>query len=721
MRNSLTRFLARGLKAVPLLLVVCSGCARKANDASDVEVEVVRGNLAFGSFQPVPLPGPAPSPLSLNFNTQMQLLTDGTVIVNDGAQQTNWWRLTPDNNGKYESGSWKQIASSHFARAVGVSVVLPDGRYLIGGGEYLAGVDPSYVDIYDSALDTWTLSQPMPKPIGDTASSILPNGQFYCSSLSGPETFFFNPTTNAWTAGPKIGTGGNGDEKGWLLMQTGKILDMFDVYSVFDPGKGTWSPARQALGVSLITSAAAGSTEIGPLLQLYSGKVLQLGAAGHKDATGKFISDTGATGIYDPVADTWTRGPDAPTGLQWGDTSATVLINGHVLHAPSDQITAGGNAPNLFEQDFSPGGSFLAVDSTTTNQLFMFLQLPNGQVLVADSAHGLRTYTPSGLQQGAVASARPTITSISAPSAGVFTLNGTQLNGLTTGSMFGDDRNNATNFPIVFLTDTAGHRFYARSFGFNQMAPLPGAAGSCKFTLPVGLPNGTYQVQVSANGIESSNKVPLTVSGTHVVSFASFSGKSPPPNESFSWVVTISQPAPAGGTLVNLTSDDSRVVTVPASVTIQTGNTSTFATVTGRGFGRAHITATIASNSQFIPASSVFGWDVNSVFEHQGANVDTSFIGPTATTSTWTVNITPPAPSDVGVTVTLASSPGTAASTPTSVVIPPNSPSATFTVSRGSTPTGGLGTITASLLNSSKSNWIETYNPVFTEALTPGF
>ena len=38
------------------------------------------------------------------------LLTDGTVMVHD-AGGSNWWKLTPDQNGSYVNGTWSQLAS----------------------------------------------------------------------------------------------------------------------------------------------------------------------------------------------------------------------------------------------------------------------------------------------------------------------------------------------------------------------------------------------------------------------------------------------------------------------------------------------------------------------------------------------------------------------------------------------------------------------------------
>ena len=38
------------------------------------------------------------------------LLTDGTVMF-QGNGLSDWWKLTPDNNGSYLNGTWTQLAN----------------------------------------------------------------------------------------------------------------------------------------------------------------------------------------------------------------------------------------------------------------------------------------------------------------------------------------------------------------------------------------------------------------------------------------------------------------------------------------------------------------------------------------------------------------------------------------------------------------------------------
>src|SRR5262245_50666238 len=94
------------------------------------------------------------------------LLTDGTVLVQD-AGFPYWWRLTPDAFGSYVNGTWSQIASlpATYSPLYHSSAVLPDGRLIIEGGEYLLSLDqtrlvPTWTNkgaIYDPIANTWTM------------------------------------------------------------------------------------------------------------------------------------------------------------------------------------------------------------------------------------------------------------------------------------------------------------------------------------------------------------------------------------------------------------------------------------------------------------------------------------------------------------------------------------------------------------------------------------
>jgi hypothetical protein len=79
------------------------------------------------------------------------LLTDGTVLVQDSGFP-DWWRLTPDETGSYVNGTWSEVASlpAGYSPLYHSSAVLPDGRLIIEGGEYLLSDD------HTAFVPSWT-------------------------------------------------------------------------------------------------------------------------------------------------------------------------------------------------------------------------------------------------------------------------------------------------------------------------------------------------------------------------------------------------------------------------------------------------------------------------------------------------------------------------------------------------------------------------------------
>ena len=123
------------------------------------------------------------------------LLTDGTVIAS-AVDAPQWFKLTPDINGSYSSGTWTKIASlpvidgTQYAPLYHSSAVLPDGRVIIMGGEYNGGNTPVWTNmgaIYDPVANTWIAVAPPPGwsyftngtgVIGDSESVVLADGTF---------------------------------------------------------------------------------------------------------------------------------------------------------------------------------------------------------------------------------------------------------------------------------------------------------------------------------------------------------------------------------------------------------------------------------------------------------------------------------------------------------------------------------------------------------------
>jgi hypothetical protein len=132
-----------------------------------------------------------------------------------------------------------------------------------------------------------------------------------------------------------------------------------------------------------------------------------------------------------------TDGPGAtlPDGNVLFDASACVFntpTHFFLYHASSNTITQIPDVPN------APKDTSFAT---------RMLDLPNGQVLFNDGHRKMLVYTAGGKPK---ASWRPSITSLNSTTllpGSTYSLSGKQLAGLDQGTAYGDDVQNATNFP----------------------------------------------------------------------------------------------------------------------------------------------------------------------------------------------------------------------------------------------------------------------------------
>jgi len=144
-----------------------------------------------------------------------------------------------------------------------------------------------------------------------------------------------------------------------------------------------------------------------------------------------------------------------------------------------------------------------------------FLELPTGQLLFTDFSNDVEVFTPAGQPNPAWA---PKITGGSAIQLAhisrgqTYTVKGTQLNGLSQGSAYGDDFQSATNFPLVAIRNKSTHHvFFAKTHDFSSMGVATGnTTVSAQFDVPANAETGASQVYVITNGIRS-NAVGVTV------------------------------------------------------------------------------------------------------------------------------------------------------------------------------------------------------------------
>jgi hypothetical protein len=456
------------------------------------------------------------------------VLTDGSVMLQE-VTSDQWWRLRPDASGNYLNGTYEKtpLAPNGYAPTYPCRAILPDGRMLVEGGEYM-GTNPVPVEtnqgaVYDPVADSWTSVTPPPGAtnIGDRACTVMPNGKLLLASRSGSTMYELDPASMTWTVLTPTGKLNNSNtEENWTLLPDGTILTV-DVRQQgsaerYIPPWLDGSTNGEWISAGKLPTPLSISTEMGPGVLRPDGTVFQAGA-------------TGQNAVYTPPATLFGTGSwqaadpfIAPSGETYGmaDGTASVLPDGHVITIAS---------PGVFQRpslEFSVLGTHTTpLDSqlpdSVNSQISSYspdsVVLPTGQVLATLIGGGEEplippyVFTPTG---AANPQWRPKITTHDDSQQVVnrgatITLTGTQLSGLTQASNYGDDGDSATNFPLVRIVNSETHRVqYARTFGFSEAVAAGKTPQSTQVALPADLDRGAAKLFVVANGIASP---PLSV------------------------------------------------------------------------------------------------------------------------------------------------------------------------------------------------------------------
>ncbi|MGO8795661.1 MAG: hypothetical protein ACLQLC_12635 [Candidatus Sulfotelmatobacter sp.] len=548
----------------------------------------------------------------------MLLLTDGRVLVHSEpncsgctGNYADWYTLTPDSTGSYVNGTWTQVATlpSGYSPLFFGSAVLPDGKVVIEGGEYncthgCTGDWQNKGAIYDPAANTWTsLTVPSTKHIGDAESVVLPDGTWMiadcCALAFGdaafPTYFTFDESTLSFTdiANATDGKNDDFDEEGWTLLPNGNILTV-DAYTsntvltgtnseTYNSTTNTWTTAGSTIEQLWDSNCekGSGSYELGPAVLRPDGTVF---------ATGASDCEAGNTAVYNSTTGTWSAGPNFPIADAANDAPAALEIDGDVIVAGSPYSGTFSSPTSIFEWD---GTNFTEINAppnavnTASYQCHM-LELPNGQIMYTDYSTDVEFFTSSGTYESAW---QPTITSV--PSTLVlgttYTVSGTQLNGLSLGAAYGDDFQDATNWPIVEVVNSTGAVSFLKTHSFSTMGVATGSAVvSAQFDVPATLATGAYTLYAVTNGIPSAG-VPVTVSSTA----GTFSISATPKKATI---------APGGSTNVKITSTvtggfDSKITLSasgqPSGVKVSFNPTS----ITGAGSAAMRIQSTAAAKA----------------------------------------------------------------------------------------------------------------------------
>jgi hypothetical protein len=235
------------------------------------------------------------------------------------------------------------------------------------------------------------------------------------------------------------------------------------------------------------------------------------------DGRAFFMGSTHKTAYYTPSGNTspgsWTAGPDIPGNRGLPDAPAAMMVDGKILFACSPVPSSGNNSPtptywyvfDYLTETYTPINTPQGAASYNDwAQHHVLVNLPNGQVLEATyKTRQYYVYTPGS----PIAAGKPSI--VSYINCDHRMLTGHLFNGISEGTAFNDENQNSSNYPIVQLKN-GSNIYYCRTFNWNSTGVQRGSAlDSVEFAPPAGLPAGTYEVRVIANGFASD---PISVS-----------------------------------------------------------------------------------------------------------------------------------------------------------------------------------------------------------------
>jgi hypothetical protein len=491
-------------------VLVLDGCSRTDWYKLTPDMD---GSYVKGTWSPNSGPGAVASlPASWNYTPQFfgsAVLRDGRVIIEGGEHN-----MFP-NGAIYDpvANTWTFVPAPGFGDSCGLNgtswcsmggpptVVLPDGTFMIGDADY---VGPSPVVHVTPASSSEAL---LPPPYNVFPNSWIPTG-------------FVKHDPNS--------------EEGWTLLPSPPGFP--DLALVLDVNTYAIAHGSSVCGGYNSSELYIGGSFSGTLLpgdwyclgntpdQLYPGynemgpAVLRPGAT----PASWTVFQAGAT-QYTAILGAnfaWNRGPGFPIDssgkqLRMEDGPAALLLNGNVLMmAAPGQITG---HVTFLELTPDPSNVLLQVPGVSySTGLFgnagEMLVLPTGQVMFIPHVNspygsGIEIYTPNNMMYNSAWA--PTISPLGYPkflNAGAKNLliSGTQFNGMSQATAFGDEYQNATNYPLVRLTDGSGDVFYLRTHGHSTMAVATGSAQvSTNFDVSLNVPVGTYCLEVVANGIPS--------------------------------------------------------------------------------------------------------------------------------------------------------------------------------------------------------------------------
>ncbi|MGA7292883.1 MAG: choice-of-anchor D domain-containing protein [Terriglobales bacterium] len=456
----------------------------------------------------------------VNLGAMLQL-RDGRILVHEeqGGNSAAWHILTPDSTGSYINGTWSSgghMQPGYAPWFFGSQVLLDGKTIVVEGGEYNGGrqvwTNRGSVGTISGSTITWTSNSPPDgwTGIGDAESVVLPDGTYMQSNCcTAQNALYAGP--NSWVATGSVNQSSN-DESGFTLLVNNQVLTVDTKHSAncgtnvgsefYDQSTGIWSCGPN-LPVQLYNPS---DEEMGAAVMMYNNQVFQFGG------------NINATAIYDLASNTWSVGPTPANGLDQADGPAALEPNGKVLAMLSPGLFQGGC--QFVEYDPSSGTLANTVNPTNcpadSSYVGHLMILPTGQIMFTDFSGLVEIYTPaSGVVSGVAPTISPITGTIGSPSTNNV-LSGSQLNGLSENNAYGDDYQGSTDYPLVVLAPVSSPNtvYYATTHDETTHSIAPGTSNSTEFDVPSGLPTGTYDLYLIANGIQSNAVTVDVVPGT---------------------------------------------------------------------------------------------------------------------------------------------------------------------------------------------------------------
>ena len=245
------------------------------------------------------------------------LLPNGQVLVAGGSTQ-----CVPHNTAElYDpvTGLWRPTGNLN-RRIYHSATLLRTGQVLVVGGSDFSGTncrqsDLNTAELYDPATEVWRPTQSAILIRGGNRALLLPDGRVLAVGFDGSRQVaeLFDPSTESWSLTNPPSEGGWGP---LALLPSGLVLGAFgNSPQLYDPAAGTWSR----------TSNLKAIEAVGTLTVLRSGLVL---ATGSRPDWRETLAE-----LYDPATGAWQLTGKLAQKPSWGQNTATLMPNGHVLVA----------------------------------------------------------------------------------------------------------------------------------------------------------------------------------------------------------------------------------------------------------------------------------------------------------------------------------------------------------------------------------------------------